>query len=386
MRGSLAISTIVHLVALGMCLVALAAQPMEAPATPTMAVNTISVKDFTELTKGVKDTPKLKVDDIKPLADKIDTPKPVDEVAPKIADNKPEIKTDTSAQQQPKPDPKPDPKPADKPAKAKPPDYKPDKIADLLKKDAAKQPQAGRQGQPRHPAARLPKFNADQVAALLDKRDPQRQMAAAETLNSQPNLGASNGTAAQLSQSEIDALARAHFQLLEPAGRHQRVDPKSMSCFASCSSRTARWRKSRCWSRPQRRRSGRRLAESAKRALLLVPAIHHAQARALRPVERPRAQIRSARAARWLRRLTNSTHDDVFCECPISSVTRRRALALGAARRRLDAVGTLCAAPSASTSPRAISSRCRSRFRISSAAPTATTTPRSASRRSLPPT
>ena len=122
MRGSLAISTIVHLVALGMCLVALAAQPMEAPATPTMAVNTISVKDFTELTKGVKDTPKLKVDDIKPVADKIDTPKPVDEVAAKIADNKPEIKTDTSAQQQPKPDPKPDPKPADKPAKAKPPD------------------------------------------------------------------------------------------------------------------------------------------------------------------------------------------------------------------------------------------------------------------------
>jgi hypothetical protein len=171
-----------------------------------MAVSTISVKDFTELTKGVKDTPKLKVDDIKPVADKVDTPKPVDEAAPKIVDKKPEIKTDTSAQQPPKPDPKPDPKPADKPAKAKPPDYKPDKIADLLKKDAAKQPKPDDKASPDTPPRDSPKFNADQVAALLDKRDPQRQMAAAETLNGQPNLGASNGTAAQLSQSEIDAL------------------------------------------------------------------------------------------------------------------------------------------------------------------------------------
>jgi len=42
---------------------------------------------------------------------------------------------------------------------------------------------------------------------LLDKRTPQRQVAAAETLNSTANLGASNGApAAQMSQSEIDAL------------------------------------------------------------------------------------------------------------------------------------------------------------------------------------
>jgi len=206
MRGSLTISAIAHLVALGACLVAFAAQPMEAPATPAMTVNTISVKDFTELTKGVKDAPKLKVDDIKPVADKIDTPKPIDQVAPKVADNKPEIKTDTSAKQQPKPDPKPDQKPADKPAKAKPPDFKPDKIGELLKKDAAKQPKPADKASPDTPPRDAPQFNADQVAQLLDKRDPQRQMAAAETLNNQPNLGASSGAAAQLSQSEIDAL------------------------------------------------------------------------------------------------------------------------------------------------------------------------------------
>src|SRR5580700_9224181 len=216
MRGSLTISAIVHLVALGMCLVAFAARPMEAPATPTMAVNTISVKEFTELTKGVKDTPKLKVDDIKPVADKIDTPKAVDEVAPKPVDKKPEIKTDTSAKQQPKPDSKP----ADKPAKAKPPDYKPDQIADLLKKkDAAQKPKPDDKASPDTPPRDSPQFNADQVSALLDKRAPQRQMAAAETLNNHPDLGTSTGAAAQLSESEIDALkARISSCWSPPAG------------------------------------------------------------------------------------------------------------------------------------------------------------------------
>src|SRR5579864_7508696 len=202
MRGSLTISAVAHLIALALCVVAFAAAPMEAPMPPTMTVNTISVKEFTELTKGIKDAPKLKVDEIKPQADKVDTPKPVDEVAPKIVDKKPEIKTDTAAQQQPKEDPKP----ADKPAKAKTPDYKPDKIAELLKKDAAKQPKPDDKASPNTPPRDAAKFNADQVAALLDKRDPQRQMAAAETVNNQASLGAASGGAAQLSQSEIDAL------------------------------------------------------------------------------------------------------------------------------------------------------------------------------------
>lgn len=206
MRGSFTISAVAHVIVLLMCLVAFAAQPLESPATPSVTVSTISVKDFTELTQGVKDAPKPKIDDvIKPLADKIDVPKPADQLAPKVTE-KPEIKTDTSAKET-KPEPKPDTKPADKPAKAKPPDYKPDQIADLLKKDASKQPpKPDNKVTPDTPAHDSPKFNADQVAALLDKRDPQRQVASADTPNAQANLGASNGAAAQLSQSEIDAL------------------------------------------------------------------------------------------------------------------------------------------------------------------------------------
>jgi len=177
---------------------------MEAPATVSMPVSFISSSDFTKLTQGVKNAPELKIPDMKPLADKVDAQKSVDQLAPKVAD-KPEITTETSKS---KPQPKPDAKPADKTEKPKPPEYKPDQIADLLKKDAAKDPpKPDIQTTAQKPALDSPKFDADQVAALLDKRTPQRQVAAAETLNSTANLGASNGApAAQMSQSEIDAL------------------------------------------------------------------------------------------------------------------------------------------------------------------------------------
>ncbi|MBN9001975.1 MAG: protein TolA, partial [Rhizobiales bacterium] len=42
--------------------------------------------------------------------------------------------------------------------------------------------------------------------ALLDKRDPTRHAATGEQLNSTASLGAARGTAATLSQSELDAL------------------------------------------------------------------------------------------------------------------------------------------------------------------------------------
>ena len=184
------ISCVAHAAALLGCLVAMSAQPMEVPPMDSLPVQFISEKDFTKLTQGVKNAPQLKIDEPKPLADKVDAPKPVDQLAPKVA-NKPEITTDSS-KSKPQPDVKPDTKQADKSDKPKPPEYKPDQIADLLKKDAAKD---------------QPKFDANQVAELLDKRDPQRQFAAGETINDTATLGAANGApSAQMSQSEIDAL------------------------------------------------------------------------------------------------------------------------------------------------------------------------------------
>ena len=178
-----------------------------------MPVSFISDKDFTQLTQGVKNAPQLKVDTPKPLADKIDAPKAVDQLAPKAAD-KPAITTDTKPKTDPKPETKPDPKQAAKPDKPKPPEYKPDQIADLLKKDADKKPP---KPDDRKPEQNSPKIDANQVAQLLDKRDRRGQLASAETLNDKATLGAANGAAtAKMSQSESMCCGRA-YQVLEPA-------------------------------------------------------------------------------------------------------------------------------------------------------------------------
>jgi colicin import membrane protein len=231
MKRSLTISCIAHVVALALALIAISAEPNAAPPMPSLPVSFISDKDFTQITQGVKNPPKLKIEDPKPLADKIDQPKPVDQAAPKVADRA-EIKTETAPAKTPpkidpnKIDPKPaadkpdkpkiDPKPvADKPDKPKAPDYRPDQIAQLLKKDQPK-PTPETKPTPDKAAEDARKFDASQVAALLDHRDPQRQTATADAINDQPNLGASTGAAAQLSQSEIDSLRARISQCWSP--------------------------------------------------------------------------------------------------------------------------------------------------------------------------
>ncbi len=223
MKPGMTISCVAHAVALFFGFMAISAQPMEAPPVQALPVSFVSEKDFSQLPLGSKNAPQLKVPDIKPLADKVDETKPVDQMAPKVS-AKPEITTPAAkpvseAKPEPKPDPKPEPKPelktelkpapkpADKPDKPKPPEYKPDQIANLLKKDAAKDPPK-QQDAPTQPVRdSTPKFDANQVAQLLDKREPQRQVATAQSLNDSPTLGAAIGAQdAQLSQSEIDAL------------------------------------------------------------------------------------------------------------------------------------------------------------------------------------
>ncbi len=65
------------------------------PPVETLPVQFISEKDFTQMTKGVKNAPQLKIPDLKPLADKVDAEKSVDQLAPKVAD-KPAITTDSA--------------------------------------------------------------------------------------------------------------------------------------------------------------------------------------------------------------------------------------------------------------------------------------------------
>jgi hypothetical protein len=201
LRSDWIISGVAHAAILGTALVSFAYSMPTADPSPFMPVTIATADDASKAPRGQQDAPKPKPDP-KLLADKIDLPKPPDEYAPKVVDNKQEIKTDSATQ---KSDPKPDPKPADKP-KPKTPDYKPDQIADLLKKDANKQPKPDNTANPTTPPRDAPQFNANQVAALLDKRDPQRQVATADAINNQANQGAASGNAAQLSQSETAAL------------------------------------------------------------------------------------------------------------------------------------------------------------------------------------
>ena len=219
MKPGMTISCVGHAAALLFGFMAISAQPMEAPPVQALPVSFVSEKDFSQLTQGVKNAPQLKVPDIKPLADKVDETKSVDQLAPKVS-TKPEITTPAAkpvseAKPEPKPEPKPElktelkpaPKPADKPDKPKPPEYKPDQIANLLKKDAAKDPPKQQDTLTQPVRDSTPKFDANQVAQLLDKREPQRQVAAAQSLNDSATLGAAIGAQnAQLSQSEIDAL------------------------------------------------------------------------------------------------------------------------------------------------------------------------------------
>ncbi len=207
-----------------------------------MPVEIATPDNISNATTGVKNAPKA-IENPKPLADKIGEPKPAKELAPKVVD-KPEIRTDAAAAAEPKPEPKALPKAAEKSepkpepkADAKPAEKaekqkdktKPDQIADELKKDDTKKPPKPEKKAPEFKPDQIAeqlrkdenkkppsKFDANQVAALLDHREPQRQLAAAETVNGVAALGAPTGHAAHLSQSELDALRAKLISLWNP--------------------------------------------------------------------------------------------------------------------------------------------------------------------------
>jgi hypothetical protein len=244
MRRSLVISGTAHAVLVAWGLIAFVARPSEAPHADPLPVEFVSATQFSQLTAGVKNAPEP-IDNATPLVDKVGEPNPVKELAPKVVD-KPEIKTDSAPTLEPKPEaksqpkiaeksqPKPEPKAEPKPAEKadKPNDKpKPDQVADELKKDEAKKTpkpeKKQREFKPDQTAEELkkdeakkqrpsPKIDADQVAALLDHREPQRQVATAESLNSIASLGAPLGQAAHLSQSELYALRAKLISLWNP--------------------------------------------------------------------------------------------------------------------------------------------------------------------------
>src|SRR5262249_16907718 len=168
-----------------------------------------------------------KVETPKPLVDKFGDPKPAEEVTPKVVD-KPEIKTAAAPPPEPTPPPEPENKPPEPKPEKKPPPPLIDPIAEKLKREEAKKAveakkleakkiaEAKKLAERKKQQEQQPKFDANQIAALLDKRDPQRTTATGQTPSSVASLGTSTGVAPKLSQSELDAMRAKLMQLWNP--------------------------------------------------------------------------------------------------------------------------------------------------------------------------
>jgi len=201
MKTASAISAGLHAAVLLWAIVSFTGETFKVTPAQSLPVDLISDKDFSEMTKGVKDAPKP-VEKPKPLVEKVekkDEPRPVDEAKPKITEKK-EVEA-TKNEPQPQPEQKSDP------------------IAEKIKEQPEKQeakiePTRLPPRRPPRPPAKQHKFEPNKIAALLNKRDPQRNAAIGDTINSTRSLGtAAANSAARLSQSEIDAL-RARLNAL----------------------------------------------------------------------------------------------------------------------------------------------------------------------------
>src|SRR5215212_6442879 len=206
MKAGWTISAALHGAVLAWGLVTFATKPLSAPPPDFISTDIISASDFTQITNGIKTAPKAEAP--KPLVEKVAEAKPVEEQNAKVVDKKPEIVATADRIEPPKPvepekkkaEPKPpvplpSAKPEPKQAFAKEPEQKIDPIAEALKKENTKKPETKTQQKKVEPPKPQPKFDASRIAALLDKRDPQRHAATGDTLRNKPSLGTATGTA-----------------------------------------------------------------------------------------------------------------------------------------------------------------------------------------------
>jgi outer membrane biosynthesis protein TonB len=199
-------SVALHVLVLGWVMLSFSTKALEMQPEDSVAVDVISPNELAKVMAGMKTGKK---ENPKPLVEKIAEAKPVDDAVGKIAEKAPVV-TETAPQPKVEEKPvekKPDPpkvveKPKEepKPVEKKPEPVKPDPIAEAIKKEEKKPPpkpvQAAKPPEPQKPKIVERHFDQTQIAALLDKRDPTRQAAAGDTLNSNAALGLSKGTAA----------------------------------------------------------------------------------------------------------------------------------------------------------------------------------------------
>lgn len=222
MRTGLTISSAAHASALLWAVLTFGANPLQSAPSDSIPVDIISETQFSQMTQGSKTAKKVEAP--KPLVEKQGEKKPVPDHTPKITEKKEveaarEEQKPPSEQPEKKPDPKPEPPKPQPKAEAKPepkkPEPKVDPIAEALKKDDSKKKDEQKQAEAKpvptppkkpEPPKPQPKFDPSKISALLDKRDPQRHAATGDTIQRTASLGVPTGSAATLSQSELDAL------------------------------------------------------------------------------------------------------------------------------------------------------------------------------------
>jgi outer membrane biosynthesis protein TonB len=202
MKNGLTISVMAHAAVLLWAVVSFAPRTLNAPPAESMPIDIISTTEFSQLRAGARNAPKTQTP--KPLVEKVAEKKGADDPIAKIV-QKPELITASAQVPPPAADAKPEPKSKAAENKDPKPDPKSDAIADVLKKEQKPEPKKEAKPQPKKPDKPQPKFDANRIAALLDKRDPQRVAAAGDVVNHTLAFGARTGDAPTLSQSEIDA-------------------------------------------------------------------------------------------------------------------------------------------------------------------------------------
>lgn len=210
MSKGLTLSVVAHAGFLAWSIITLVAKPFDK--MPEAApVDIVSADEFSKMTKGQKDQKKPEP---KPMVEKVAEPKPVEETTKKVTEKKEITPTATEP-----PPPAQEAKPEKKPEKVEP---KPDQIAEALKKEEAKKPPEKKAEKPPAPPTQnpltkpQPKFDVRRIAALLDKRDPQRQERTGVISNPNGGVGAPIGDSDTLSQSELDALRTRLSQCWNP--------------------------------------------------------------------------------------------------------------------------------------------------------------------------
>ena len=201
-------SVALHVFVLGWVMLSFSSRALEIPPEDSVPVDVISPDQLAKVMAGTKTGKK---ENPKPLVEKVAEAKPVDDAVGKVSEKAPVV-TETAPQPQPKVEEKPvekkpDPpkvveKPKEEPKQVekKPDPPKVDPIGETLKKEEKKPPpkpaQAAKPPEPQKQRIVERHFDQNQIAALLDKRDPTRHATTGDTMNSNAALGTAKGAAA----------------------------------------------------------------------------------------------------------------------------------------------------------------------------------------------